>query len=105
MLLIGTKVYRSSSSTFKLTNCAKTSLFELGPSLVVGQYILSAFDKKLVQNEKVPWQATILLGDYASFEEFATAMNVKSAVRVNLPTWTSSNVTAGLKKQRQGKKN
>jgi hypothetical protein len=29
-------------------------LFEFGPSLVVGQYILSAFDKKLAQNEKVP---------------------------------------------------
>jgi hypothetical protein len=39
---------------------------EFGPSLVSGQYIFSAFDKKQAQNENVPCAAIILLKDVIS---------------------------------------
>jgi hypothetical protein len=50
--------YLGSSSTVKLTYELNTGLFEFlpefGPSLVIGQYILLALDKKQDQKENVP---------------------------------------------------
>ena len=58
--MLGTFInsYLGSSSTTKFTYVLKTELFEFlpefGPSLVIGQYILSALDKKHAQKENVP---------------------------------------------------